>query len=249
MVRVAAKLLIIFLLVSAGVYLWYGRLEKRLLAVSAKPVPSQADKTTSASRAVPEAVGPITGTDDFQIIVSRNIFQASLEKVVEKAGEVVEEVLPTSLNLTLLGTVTGDPRDARAIIVDNKKRQQELYQIGDAVQGAFIESIERGRVTLDVNGRKEALLIKDREGGGPGPPKVAAPSARVAPENKPDRKKAARKVPRTRPHRRISFRQDAGQQSGSEPEGIDADQPAMALDQEPDLPADTGGDEELLPVE
>ncbi len=112
---------------------------------------------------------------DFQVIIRRNIFQLIQQElpvttevttttVVEKPTEEVQ----TALNLTLLGTVMGDKRTSRAIIVEEKKTEQKLYQVGDAVQGALIESIERGKVTLDVFGAREILLLEKRKGGGPG---------------------------------------------------------------------------------
>ena len=199
MVRVAAKLVIIFLLVSTGVFLWYGRLEKRWLAGTDEPVKVRTEKSTVDNR----------------------------EDVTTP-----EPVAPTSLNLTLLGTVTGNDRDARAIIVDNKEKQQDLYQVGDAVQGAFIESIERGKITLDVNGKKEALLIKERVGGGPGAPSVPRSKPRLVTEDSAV-KNTNRKVPRARPHRRISFRQDSDQ-SGTGPEVIEDGPPMMDLEMEAD---------------
>jgi len=238
MVRVAAKLVIIFLLVSMGVFLWYGRLEKMWLAGTEEPVMIQIEKSTVGNREDVATPEPMVAAQDFQIIVTRNIFQASLESVAQKPVEVVEELAPTSLNLILLGTVTGNDRDARAIIVDNKEKKQDLYQVGDAVQGAFIESIERGKITLDVNGNKEALLIKEREGGGPGAPNVPQSKPRLVPEDTPARK-ATRTVPRARPHRRISFRQDP-EQPGIGPEAIENDLPMTDSEEGADLPDDEG---------
>ena len=232
MVRVAAKLVIIFLLVSTGVFLWYGRLEKRWLAGTDEPVKVRTEKSTVDNREDVTTSEPVVATHDFQVIVKRNIFQASLESVAKEPVEVVEELAPTSLNLTLLGTVTGNDRDARAIIVDNKEKQQDLYQVGDAVQGAFIESIERGKITLDVNGKKEALLIKERVGGGPGAPSVPQSKPRLVTEDSAV-KNTNRKVPRARPHRRISFRQDSDQ-SGTGPEVIEDGPPMTDLEMEAD---------------
>jgi len=238
MVRVAAKLVIIFLLVSMGVFLWYGRLEKMWLAGIEEPVMIQPEKSIVGNREDVATPEPMVAEQDFQIIVTRNIFQASLESVAQKPEEVIEELAPTSLDLTLLGTVTGNDRDARAIIVDNKEKKQDLYQVGDAVQSAFVESIERGKITLDVNGNKEALLIKEREGGGPGAPNVPQSEPRLVPEDTPAIK-ATRTVPRARPHRRISFRQDP-EQPGIEPEAIENGPPMMDSEEGADLPDDEG---------
>ena len=69
------------------------------------------------------------------------------------------EVVPTRLNLTLAGTVTGSPKSARAIVIDNAtgKRKQLLLRVGDGVQGAVIKSIDWNKITLEVNGRLEEL--------------------------------------------------------------------------------------------
>jgi len=218
MVRVAVKLIIIFLLVSVGVYLWYGHLEKELLSGIEPPKKTRAEnKTATVTGTVQSRKMTGAGAENFQIIVQRNIFQADLDSTKAVVEEVAEEVAPTTLNLTLLGTVTGNDRDARAIIIDNKDRQQDIYQIGDAIQGAFVDSIERGKITLDVNGKKEALLIKDREGGGPGAPPVPASAAQRSPKKNVE-KKETRKAPRVRPNRRISFRQNSEQSAANSEE-------------------------------
>jgi len=232
MARVAAKLVIIFLLVSTGVFFWYGRLEKRWLAGTDEPVKVRTEKVKVDTREDAETAEPKVAAQDFKVIVTRNIFQASLDSVAAAPVEVTEELVPTSLNLTLLGTVTGNDRDARAIIVDNKQKQQDLYQVGDAVQGAFIASIERGKITLDVNGKKEALLIKEREGGGPGAPNVPRSKPQLVPEDRPE-VNVTKKVPRARPHRRISFRQDSDQPE-SGPEVIEDGPPMTDQEMEAD---------------
>ena len=92
-------------------------------------------------------------------IVERNIFGAT-EKVdlapVEEVGpvEILEE---TSLQLSLLGTVAGDSASARAIILDQRKRSQDIYRIGDSVQEAEIRQILRGKVILR-HGEKDEIL-------------------------------------------------------------------------------------------
>lgn len=221
MVRVAVKLVIIFLLVFAGVYLGYGRLEKELLSGMESPGKTLVGrKTLAVTAAVQSQKADGSAAEDFQIIVKRNIFQASLDSTKVVVEEVVEEVAPTTLNLTLLGTVTGSDRDARAIIIDNKAKQQDIFQIGDAIQGAFVDSIERGKITLDVNGKKEALLIKDREGGGPGPPPVPSSAAHRSPAQGVEKNKK-RRVPKVRPNRRISFRQDPAIGDSAEPEAVE----------------------------
>ena len=163
MVRIIAKLLVLTLLAYGGVSLWYVQLEKAML---------RQPKITSKTMA---KAAPVEKTEikrqpnDYSIIVSRNIFQAEVTAKQEKPPEVVVEkpIEPTRLKLSLMGTISGSERDARAIISDDSKRKQDIYQVGDSIQGALIKTIDRGKVVLNVNGRDEVLTLADREGGGP----------------------------------------------------------------------------------
>ncbi|MCI5211442.1 MAG: hypothetical protein D3910_22265 [Candidatus Electrothrix sp. ATG2] len=182
---------------------------------------------------------------DLQVIIHRNIFQLIPEETPEKISdqqpvaaqeEIPQPVPTTSLKLTLQGTILGDDQTSRAIIIDGNKKEQKLYRIGDAVQGAIIESIERGKVILEVFGAKETLTMKKREGGGPGlpnlpnciSPPVRRPTPDIEDENIEDiediedieeveedgpreeikRGQNSRRPPSIRPHRRINFRRN-----------------------------------------
>ncbi len=132
-------------------------------------------------------------------IVERNIF-GSTEKVEEEP--VVEEVKPletleeTSLQLSLQGTIAGDTASARAIILDQRKRSQDIYRIGDSVQEAEIRQILRGKVILRHGGKDEILTMVE----GDDKPEAASPtvdsrrtsvrqrrrSPQIAPGNEPD---------------------------------------------------------------
>ncbi len=196
MIRVVATLTVIFLVLYAGVRWGYDRLEKELRNGSCctgtplKNELSVADKqpqTKTQAKTITKQTNVSLNKKkpsprlDTQIIIRRNIFQVVFEPTVAPPVKEVKKVkkamagavavaVPTKLNLTLAGTVIGSEETSRAIIIDNSKREQKLYQQGDAVQGAIIESIERGQVTLDVNGVMETLLMKKRKGGGPGAP-------------------------------------------------------------------------------
>ncbi len=227
--RLAAKLFVLVVLVAAGVSFWYGRLEKTLLAVDG--ISGQAvvaEKTGEAVAHTPHQkennVQP--QSVDFQVIVQRNIFQAVLDPVKTPPKKEVKKVVATSLDLTLLGTVVGDEQTARAIIVDNKDKKQDIYQIGDAVQGAFIETIDRGKITLEVDGRNEVLLIKERKGGGPGAPELPANQAFSGSAVERPKPVARKRAPRLRHNRRISRRPD--------PESVESDY---------DIPEQDGPDE------
>ena len=103
-------------------------------------------------------------------IVERNIFGAT-EKVeavpVEEVGP-IETLEETSLQLSLQGTIVGDSASARAIILDQRKRSQDIYRVGDSVQEAQIRQILRGKVILR-HGDKDEILIMVEGKGSPQP--------------------------------------------------------------------------------
>lgn len=99
--------------------------------------------------------------NDFRIITDRNLFGSS-----EKASETVkeedfEDLEPTSLKLNLLGTVSGDDRNTRAVIEETANRKQGLYKVGDGIQDAVVKKILRGKVILRVGGKDEMLTMKE----------------------------------------------------------------------------------------
>jgi len=103
---------------------------------------------------------------DYKLIIDRNIFgiQKQETRVLSKP-EKNEPIKPTTLNLALLGTVAGDPRNAIAVIQDlTKKQDEKCYKIGDTVQGAVIKDISRGRVVLRLGGKDEVLIMKESAG-------------------------------------------------------------------------------------
>ena len=98
-------------------------------------------------------------------IVERNIFGA-IEKVEEAPAEEVgpiEILEETSLQLSLLGTIVGDSASSRAIILDQRKRSQDIYRVGDSVQDAEIRQILRGKVVLRHGEKDEILTMVEGE--------------------------------------------------------------------------------------
>ncbi|MDD2465133.1 MAG: type II secretion system protein N [Desulfobulbus sp.] len=208
MLSIVIRLIVITALVYAGVQLWYGRVEQRLQDHAPPPKTAQQGLSTEAeTQAAPDAVPD----DEVQAILARNIFQATMggetATETETAQPDIDQLAQTQLSLSLLGTVTGDQNDARAIIRDDKTKLEDLYQVGSEIQGAIINLITRGKVVLLVNGREEALVITDRDGeGGPGPRNVQQrmPIAVGDPDED-----MIQPTPRAVPRRRISFRSPA----------------------------------------
>ena len=85
---------------------------------------------------------------------SRSLFDPA--SVSAASGASADEPA-TQLQLKLLGTIPGDKSIALADIQDIQSKMENLYHIGDTIQGAKIEEIARGRVVLLANGRREVL--------------------------------------------------------------------------------------------
>ncbi|HKJ70714.1 MAG TPA: type II secretion system protein GspC [Gammaproteobacteria bacterium] len=83
----------------------------------------------------------------------------------EEAGEPVRE---TRLNLTLKGVLALEGSDRKLALIGRGGKDEEVYRVGDTVQGAEIVRIESRRVILIRNGVTEALNLKARKlkGGG-----------------------------------------------------------------------------------
>ncbi len=106
----------------------------------------------------------------FDVILERNIFGAAEnpteeQKQREMKTEEIEALAPTSLNIALLGTVSGSDENARAVIEDAAKKTQGLYRVGDTIQSAIIQKIVRGKVVLRVGENDEVLSMESPEPG------------------------------------------------------------------------------------
>lgn len=102
-----------------------------------------------------------TPFSEFNIITDRNLF-ASLEKASKDIkDEEFENLEPTSLDLALLGTVSGDRQNARAVIEETGKKIQGLYKEGDSVQTAVVKRILRTKVILRVGDKDEMLTMEE----------------------------------------------------------------------------------------
>jgi general secretion pathway protein C len=101
--------------------------------------------------------------DYFTPLVERNLFASSEHEQVaqEVKEEGLENMEPTSLKISLLGTVVGSEEDSFAIIEEKVGKKQGLYKIGDSIQSAVVKSILRGKVILSVQGQDKILTIEE----------------------------------------------------------------------------------------
>jgi general secretion pathway protein C len=154
-----------------------------LAALLAVP-PAGTSATTSA--------GPPTASrpwSDREIILERNLFNAST--LTPAAGALAEaEVLEaTELPLTLLGTAAAaDPELSWAAIEDRESQQTLVLRIGDSVRNqAQVRRIERKRIVLEENGALRELALAEADGlpTAPAPLRPAARTAARAPRPRP----------------------------------------------------------------
>jgi general secretion pathway protein C len=106
---------------------------------------------------------------DFTELLQRNPFyplevsgNSTTPDMAGTAHEVYED-----LGLTLLGTVSGSPLFARAIIKDLKTGALDLYKTNEAVGNAQIQSIEKDAVVLEYEGRTKILKLNTAQNDTP----------------------------------------------------------------------------------
>ncbi len=103
--------------------------------------------------------------NSFDVIVDRNIFGSSGEvssdvELRDMEAKEIEALEPTSLKISLLGTVTGSVEDACAVIEETGRKTQGLYRVGDTVQNAVVKKILWGKVVLRVGDKDEILSME-----------------------------------------------------------------------------------------
>jgi general secretion pathway protein C len=147
------NLLGLSIIIYLGVDIFYTFLRTSLGQHGVKAVVAQSgpDKTV-------ESKPPF---EQYQAIIDRNIF-GSTDTIIQDVGpEDIEALEPTSLKISLLGTVTGPSRNTYAVIEEIQKRKQGLFRIGDSIENATIRMILRGKVVLRVEDRDEILTMDE----------------------------------------------------------------------------------------
>lgn len=80
------------------------------------------------------------------------------KKTDEPKEEIVYKQEEKTILLELKGTVIGSPRTSCAIIEKVVSKSQNIYRLGDSIDGVNIIAMNRYCVTLDSNGLKQELL-------------------------------------------------------------------------------------------
>jgi general secretion pathway protein C len=147
------NLLALSVVIYTGVDLFYSVVCARL---------RQIDTKTFVAQHIPDdKVYQKPPLDNYRVIIDRNIFGSVDRTLEEVKAEEIEALEPTSLKIALLGTVTGRPQNAVAVIEETNKKKQGLYKVGDGIQNAIIKMILRGKVILRVENRDEILTMEE----------------------------------------------------------------------------------------
>ncbi len=170
--------LLITVFCVGGVEYFYAYLQQELLR---PPLESETAQVASL-----QEKGEVATTEkrfDYQVIIDRNLFGGSLTAGEEKKDEVgsLDDLETTLLDIILLGTITGTSAERRAFILDKSTNSQEIYQKGDAIQGAIIKEILRGKVVLNFRGKDEILhMTTEKDGKSKGVAVTPSPRKRRA---------------------------------------------------------------------
>ena len=114
----------------------------------------------AARHVIPNEASTRHPLSDYRDIIERNLFKTKTGTGGRPEKLDIESLTPTDLKLKLLGTVTGDEKEAYAVIEDTDVKRQNLYKIGDTIQNATLKMILREKVVLHVNGKDEILGIE-----------------------------------------------------------------------------------------
>jgi len=145
------------LLITAGIYLVVGAVYTiSNIWLSPEAIPQiQPDKTAVKQ---PTDHPPLAR---YETISRRNLFNTRPDTAAPALAINIDNLKETELKLKLWGTVTGEGREAYAVIEDPKTREQNLYRIGDSIQDATLKLILRQKVVLSVNDRDEVLGMEE----------------------------------------------------------------------------------------
>jgi general secretion pathway protein C len=146
-------LIALSVVIYLGVDLFYSFVVARLREVGTQEISLQQSPEVQHRRRPP--------LRDFETIMQRNIFGSVETRSEELEEREIEALEPTSLKIALLGTVTGNPQSAVAIIEESDKKTQGLYRLGDSVQNAIVRKILRGKVVLRVGDNDQILTMEE----------------------------------------------------------------------------------------
>lgn len=173
------KILFAFLCVSLAGY----ALSSLLLSILESRLGSDKPRTTLPTAELRRDLPAKLPVSHYRNIWGKNIFSTSGDSLKEEPVPLrFDELSLTSLNCSLIGTITGEDGDGWAIIRDNDDTRQEMVTLGSDVKGARVVRIFKDKVVLNINGKDELLLMdmeESSEQASTAPPARSAPRGQV----------------------------------------------------------------------
>jgi len=150
----AINLIVLSLVIYGGVDIFYTLAGSKMVEVKTESqVASRTEKNPSS--------GKRRSFNYYAPAIDKDLFGAA-EKMGLKDDQIeIQDLEPTSMKVTLIGTVSGDDQIATAIIEEKAKRKQALYKEGDSLQNATIVKILRGKVVLRVQDKNQILTMEE----------------------------------------------------------------------------------------
>jgi general secretion pathway protein C len=117
---------------------------------------------TDASPAATTAARARRDWADREIILKRNLFNASLLAPAVPVEEPPEDLEATRLPLRLLGTAAATPADLSwAAVEDEQEQRTVIVGVSDVIHKATVQRIERRRIVLSEKGVLRELVLDD----------------------------------------------------------------------------------------
>jgi len=146
------NLLVLGIVIYGGVNIFYTVAGSKLTDVAEEQITTERFKVTPAQEKR-RALGHYLGA------AKRGLF-GKVKKTASSELE-TEDLEPAELKVTLLGTVSGDSKNAVAIIQEGARKIQSLYKEGDSIEDATILKILRGKVILRVGDKNQVLNMEE----------------------------------------------------------------------------------------
>lgn len=148
------NLLVLSVVIYCGVDIFYTLAGSKLTEVKTGPMMAEHFKETATLEKRPVF-------DHYLAAANRGLF-GPVQDSGDGPGKLkTEDLEPTTLNVALLGTVSGDSQNSVAVIQETAKRTQSLYKEGDTIQNATILKILRGKVILRVGDKNQILTMEE----------------------------------------------------------------------------------------
>ncbi|BHH86017.1 type II secretion system protein N [Desulforhopalus sp. 52FAK] len=156
----SSNIVILFLITIFSIISVEGFYQALEYFVFQTPVVSEEEVRTDKTTAVASQRKREEKRPDYRIILQRNLFGRPDDKRAPEQANPAEETAPqdkAELGIVLMGTISGSDNSNRAFILTKNTREQELFSIGEVVEGALIKDIQRGKLVLSIDG-KDAFL-------------------------------------------------------------------------------------------